>query len=318
MTSQYLPVLVSEASSSLDIIKTKGFEDYALLDSGSGRKLERFGTIVVNRPELQALWSQSLPEAEWNKAHAIFSASGENEERGRWRIDQSIPESWQIRINFAPEISEKKIDISMYCKLQGLWHVGVFPEQFPHWIWMVAQLNKIKNEKPRVLNLFGYTGAATLIAAAAGADVTHLDASKKALSWGRENQKLSRLENAKVRWILDDAKKFVARELRRGNKYHFILIDPPKFGRGPEGEIWDIFEDLPSFLRLCRNLLSEKESAFILTAYAIRASSLTLDQLVREVMDGLQGSFYSGELAISSVTGRALSTSLFSKWTCMG
>lgn len=314
-TTQHPIDFNSKAVSTLTIIKTEGFDDYRLLDAGAGRKLERFGSILINRPELQALWSKKLPEEEWKNAHAIFSPSSEDEERGRWRVDRPIPESWHVRFNIVSLGLKKDIKISMCCKLQGLWHVGIFPEQYPHWVWMLDQLQNIKNEQPRVLNLFGYTGAASMIAAAAGADVTHLDASKKTLSWAKENQKASMLEEAKIRWILDDAKKFVSRELRRGKTYHFILIDPPKFGRGPNGEIWDLFKDLPEFLGQCKNLLCDQKSAFILTVYAIRASVLSFDQLVRDVMYNCDGIFHSGESALGSASGKTLSTSLFTRWT---
>ncbi|MFM7084120.1 MAG: class I SAM-dependent methyltransferase [Hyphomicrobium sp.] len=305
----------AKTASILNIVNTEGFFDYRLLDCGGGRKLEQFGSILINRPELQALWSKTLSDAEWNKAHAIFAPSSDEDERGRWRIDRPIPDDWRISVNLSSAGFKKDIKISMYCKLQGLWHIGIFPEQYPHWVWMLDQLQNIKDEQPRVLNLFGYTGAASIIAAAVGADVTHLDASKKTLAWAKENQRASSLEQATIRWMLDDAKKFVARELRRGKTYHFILIDPPKFGRGPNGEVWDLFRDLPEFLIQCKGLLCDQKSAFILTVYAIRASVLSFDQLVREVMRKNGGIFDSGELALLSESGKALPTSLFTRWT---
>jgi len=302
---------------SLSLIETTGFAGYALIDSGYGRKLERFGTIVVDRPEPQALWAAKLGKAEWAKAHAVFSASGEDEEKGKWRVDKSVPESWQVRIPIAPG-SNRSLGadaVTMLCRMQGLWHLGIFPEQYPHWQWMLERIASVKSETPRVLNLFGYTGAASLLAAAAGADVTHLDASKKAIAWGRENQAFSKLEAAKVRWILDDAAKFVAREVRRGKTYHVILVDPPKFGRGPEGEIWDLFTHLPAFLKDCAHLLAPQQSSMVLTVYAIRASSLAFDQLCRDVLAGRGGTFDSGELAIRAPGGYAVPTSLFTRWT---
>ena len=291
----------------LSLITSNGFADYVLLDSGAGRKLERFGKIIVDRPEPQALWQQKLSKAEWAKANAVFSASGEDDEKGKWRIDTPVPESWPVRVE----------DITMLCKLAGLWHLGLFPEQRPHWDWMAAELAKVKGETPRVLNLFGYTGAATLLAAKAGAEVTHVDASKKAISWGKENQAASKMDTAKVRWIIDDAAKFVAREIRRGKTYHIILVDPPKFGRGPEGEVWDLFTHLPALLTDCAKLLASKDAAMVLTVYAIRASALAFDQLMRDTLKGKGGTFDTGELAIQAQGGHAVPTSLFVRWSGM-
>ena len=290
----------------LKLIETTGFEDYALLDSAAGRKLERFGKIVVDRPEPQALWSPHLARATWDEAHAVF-AGEDDEDKGRWRIEKPVPESWPVKVR----------GVTMLCRLSGFRHLGLFPEQLPHWEWMLARLAECRDERPRVLNLFAYTGAASLLAAAAGAHVTHVDASKKAIAWAKENQSASKLEDAPVRWILDDAKKFVAREVRRGKSYDLILVDPPKFGRGPDGEIWDLFTSLPSLMTDCANLLAPAQAALVLTVYAIRASALAFDQLVREVLGARGGSFESGELAIREDKGeRAVPTSLFTRWMC--
>ena len=331
----------------LSLITSTGFPDYALLDSGGGRKLERFGRIIVDRPEPQALWQPRLAKAEWATANCVFSASGEDDEKGKWRIDKPVPESWPVRIPLHPsplgekvaegrmrgasilEVSSAKRPptpspspqgggdgVTMLCKLAGLWHLGLFPEQGPHWAWMLSELAKIQGEPPRVLNLFGYTGAASLLAAKAGAEVTHVDASKKAISWGRENQTASKLDGAKVRWIVDDAAKFVARDVRRGKTYHMILVDPPKFGRGPEGEVWDLFTHLPALLNDCAKLLAPN-AAMVLTVYAIRASALSFDQLMRDTLKGKGGMFDTGELAIQAQGGHAVPTSLFVRWSAM-
>jgi len=288
----------------LQLISSDGFRDYALLDCGAGRKLERFGSIIVDRPEPQALWRAKMPKSEWSKAHAVFSASGEDDEKGRWRVDKPVPDAWPVKID----------GVTMLCKLAGLWHLGLFPEQHPHWQWMLERIAAVKGETPRVLNLFGYTGAASLIAAKAGAEVTHVDASKKAIQWGKENQSGSKLDAAKVRWLLDDAAKFVARDVRRGKTYHVILVDPPKFGRGPEGEVWDLFKNLPDLLDDVAKLLAPKDGAMVLTVYAIRASALAFDQLLRDALNGKGGSFESGELAIRSQSGSLVPTSLFVRW----
>lgn len=289
---------------SLSIVSSPGFSDYALLDCGGGRKLERFGKIIVDRPEAQALWPPRLAKSEWGKAHAVFSASGEDDEKGKWRIDKPVPDAWPVMVD----------GVTMLCKLSGLWHLGLFPEQRPHWRWMLDELAKVKGEQPHVLNLFGYTGAATLLAAKAGAEVTHVDASKKAIAWGRENQSASKLDAAKVRWILDDAAKFAAREVRRGRTYHMILVDPPKFGRGPEGEVWDLFTHLAPLLADCAKLLAPSRAAVVLTVYAIRASAIAFDQLLRESLKDKGGDYETGELAITAQSEVLVPTSLFVRW----
>lgn len=294
------------AASRLSLVETEGFADYRLLDSGSGRKLERFGRVTVDRPEPQALWQRRLPAETWDKADAVFAGSDE-EENGRWRTQGRVPESWPVKLK----------DVTLTCRLSAFRHLGLFPEQLPHWEWMERVLAGAKGGegKPRVLNLFAYTGAASLIAARAGAEVTHVDASRKAITWARENQAASRMEQAPIRWMLEDARKFVAREVRRKRTYTVILVDPPKFGRGPNNETWDIFEHLPEMMRACAELLDGGRSALVLTAYAIRASSLMLDQLTREVLAGRGGHFESGELAIREHEGtRAVPTSLFTRW----
>jgi len=288
----------------LQLLETPGFADYALLDSGAGRKLERFGRVVVDRPEPQALWTPRLDKRGWDKAHAVFSGA-DDEDKGRWRIDKPVPESWPVKVR----------DVTMLCRLASFRHLGLFPEQLPHWEWMLVRLREIRDEPPRVLNLFAYTGAASLLAAKAGAQVTHVDASKKAIAWAKENQAASALGDAPIRWMLDDAQKFVKREVRRGKTYHLILVDPPKFGRGPDGEVWDLFTHLPPLLADCAKLLVPSRAALVLTIYAIRASALAFDQLCREVLSDRAGSFASGELAIREAEGeRALPASLFTRW----
>lgn len=290
----------------LELIRTPGPTDYALLDSGEGRKLERFGPVVVDRPEPQALWARRLGSADWGAAHAVFSASGEDDEKGKWRQDKRVPDSWPMRVG----------DVTVSCRLQGLWHLGLFPEQLPHWTWALEEIRAITGEKPRVLNLFAYTGAASLLAAQAGAEVTHVDASKKAVQWAKDNQAASGLGAAPIRWIVDDAAKFVAREVRRGKTYHAILIDPPKFGRGPDGEVWDLFEGLPSLLRNAAQLLAPDRAAMVLTVYAIRASALAFEQLMADVFAARGGTLSAGELALEARGGGAsVPTSLFVRWT---
>lgn len=300
------PVATARAGG-LRLIRTEGPSGYALIDSGAGRKLERFGNVVVDRPEPQALWRRTLDAEVWRGAHGVFSASGDAE-KGKWRLGKPVPESWPVAVR----------DVRVTCRLKGLWHVGLFPEQLPHWEWMLAELARVEGERPRVLNLFAYTGAASLLAARAGAEITHVDASKAAIEWAKANQAASGLGGAPIRWILDDAAKFVAREARRGRTYHVILIDPPKFGRGPGGEVWDLFQGLPDLLKMAAGLLAPDRSAMILTVYAIRASALAFGQLAADVLRGRGGQFDTGELALA-VRGKpqcpAVPTSLFVRWS---
>jgi 23S rRNA (cytosine1962-C5)-methyltransferase len=292
----------------LRVLATPGFADYALVDSGNGRKLERFGRFTVDRPEPQAMWQPALEPGVWLRADAVFKSAGDEEDGdgGRWRKDTPMPETWPLRV----------LGATVLCRLTSFRHLGAFPEQLPHWEWMCDWLQGLRGETPRVLNLFAYTGAASLIAARAGAEVTHVDASKRAIAWAKQNQAVSKLDEAPIRWILDDARKFVAREVRRGKTYHFLLIDPPKFGRGPAGEVWDVFQHLAPLLRDCAALLSPRRSALVLTTYAIRASALATDALVRECLVGRRGTTESGELAvIEEAGGRLLPTSLFTRWT---
>jgi 23S rRNA (cytosine1962-C5)-methyltransferase len=300
--------LSANSAASLRVLATAGFPDYALVDSGNGRKLERFGRFTVDRPEPQAMWQPAQEPGVWLRSDAQFKASSAEEEGegGRWHKDKPLPETWPLRVE----------GVDILCRLTSFRHLGIFPEQLPHWQWMLARMKDVRRETPRVLNLFAYTGAASLIAAAAGAEVTHLDASKRAIAWAKQNQMVSKLGEARVRWILDDARKFVAREARRGKTYHVILVDPPKFGRGPAGEVWDVFLHLAPLLHECALLLAPGPSALVLTTYAIRASALAIDGLLRETLAERSGSIESGELAvIEEAGGRLLPTSLYSRWT---
>lgn len=297
--------MASHPADMLRLLTTDGFDGYQLLDSGAGRKLERFGDVLVDRPEPQALWQPRTPDR-WREVHATFAGASEDDEKGRWRISRPVPDTWPVTVE----------GVTMLCRLGNNWHLGLFPEQLPHWRWMtdgIAACAKT-GQTPRVLNLFGYTGAASLIAARAGAEVTHVDASKKAVAWARENQAASGLEAKPVRWIVDDARKFVARDCRRGKRYDIILVDPPKFGRGPDHEVWDLFEHLPALLGDLAILLNDRSSRLVLTAYAIRASSLALDGLMREVFASSASCIESGELALAEHGGaRMIGTSLFSR-----
>ena len=290
------------------MLETDGWEEYRLIDSGNGRKLERYGPYRIVRPEAQALWTPRRTDAEWEAADAHFIGIGEEESDGRWRYRKPLGETWPIAYD----------GIKFLGRFTAFRHVGVFPEQATHWQWLAGLIGGARRPV-KVLNLFAYTGIASLVAARAGAEVTHIDGSKKAIGWARENQGLAGLGDLKIRWICDDAIKFVEREVRRGNRYDGIILDPPKFGRGPQGEVWDLNTDLAKMMRICRALLSPDALFLILTAYSIRASFLSIDELAAECLDGLGGLLESGELVLREEGGgRALSTSLFSRWSRHG
>lgn len=296
-----------------EMLETDGWADYQLLDSGFGRKLERYGHVRIVRPEEQALWAPRLPEHTWEAADAHFTGDVEEEGPGRWRFPRQLPETWPMR--FDP--------VKFSCRFTSFRHTGVFPEQVAHWLWMRAAIERAvaRARKPRLLNLFGYTGLASLVAASAGAEVTHVDASKKSIAWARENQAESGLDHLPIRWICDDAMKFVQRDVRRGARYDAILLDPPKYGRGTNGEVWQLFEHLPEMLRAVRTLLSDDPIGLILTVYAMRSSYASFHELTAETMAGRGGHLASGELflreaeAPSTPVRRRLATSLFVRWT---
>lgn len=279
--------------------------DYALLDSGAGEKLEQYGPYRIVRPEGQAIWQRALPQKEWDRADAVFTGDTDEEGMGRWRFPKlPLGETWPM----------KHDGIDYLGRFTSFRHVGVFPEQASHWDHM-ADLIAAAKRPVKVLNLFGYTGLASLVAARAGAEVTHVDASKKAIGWARENQEMAGLGSKPIRWIVDDAMKFAEREERRGSRYDIILFDPPAYGRGPKGEVWQLFEDLPALTDICRAILTPKPLAVVLTAYSIRSSFFAIHALMRDTFAGMGGTVESGELVIREKSAeRALSTSLFSRW----
>ena len=276
---------------------TRGWPDFALIDSGAGRKYERYGAYKIIRPEPQAMWPQRL--AEW-PADAEFIGGSDEEGGGKWHMAQPLPDSWPLAFE----------DVQFHAALTPFRHLAFFPDQAVQWQWMRERLQS----GDALLNLFGYTGVASLIAARAGAQVTHVDASKKAISAAVENQTLSNLNSAPIRWIVDDAMKFMRREVRRGRRYQMILLDPPKFGRGPDGERWDLFEQLPELLSHAQALADPERGAVIVTAYAIRASALALDGAMRAVFT--DGIIESGEMALAhEADDRLLPTAMYSRWT---
>jgi len=289
-------------------LESSRWKDYALLDSGDGLKLERFGKYVFVRPESQAMWKRSL-EKEWKNADAFFQPTGE-ESGGHWDFKKKVDEQWTMR--YALPHTTKGLAFKVMTTPGR--HLGVFPEVAAHWDWTSELIARSKKEVS-VLNLFGYTGLASLAAAAAGAKVTHVDASKKSVSWARENQALSGLEEKTIRWIVDDAVKFVQREARRGAKYEGIILDPPKFGRGPKGEIWEVYKSLPDLLQTCRECLSANPLFVVTTVYAVRASAIHVAQAMDEMMKGIGGTIDSGELVTREQSaGRFLSQAVYARW----
>lgn len=296
-------------SPTFTLLEAARWQDYELLDSGDGLKLERFGKYTFARPESQAMWSRALSQSEWGDAHGVFIPSGE-ESGGHWDLKKRVDDRWVMQYSL-PIQSNLRFNVMT---TPGR-HLGVFPEVASHWDFMADSIQKA-GTKPNVLNLFGYTGLATLAAAAAGASVTHVDASKKSVSWARENQELSKLSDRPIRWIVEDALKYVQREAKRGVKYDGIILDPPKFGRGPKGEVWEVYKSLPNLLDECRKCLSDKPLFVIVTVYAVRASAIHVAQAVDEMMKKYKGTLDSGELVTREKSAnRLLSQAVYARWS---
>lgn len=282
------------------LIGAQNWPDYALLDSGNGRRLERFGGIVINRPDPQVLWTPLLESGTWNDTHAEFSSDSEKD---KWLIHKPVPDKWILKYQ----------NLSFFAKLTPFKHTGVFPEQTVNWDLIMNKCSTRAGAK--VLNLFAYTGIATLAAAASDAQVTHVDASKPSITWARENLDASGLSDAPVRWIFDDAMKFTAREARRGVTYDGIILDPPVYGHGPHGETWDFMRHFPTLLKQCTEILTPDPLFFIVNAYAISASHLMLSNMMQDFPVFQKGTLESGELVLEELSGqRQLSTGIFTRW----
>ena len=313
----------------ITLLFSPNWTDYELLDSGDGQKLERFGPYTFARPEVQALWKKSLPAEKWQAAHAFFEPSGE-ESGGHWKFRKPVNEKWEMTYpltgNFPlGEGAAGARELRFTAMTTPGRHLGVFPECAAHWDWLTEKINKkTKNEKQKkedkngqanVLNLFGYTGLASLAAVSAGARGTHIDASKKSVTWARENQLLSGLGEKPIRWIVDDALKFVEREGRRGVKYDGILLDPPKFGRGPKGEVWEVYQSLPEILLACRAILNEAPLFVIMTVYAVKLPAIHAYTALAEMLQGFGGSLECGELVTQEKSAeRLLSQAVYARW----
>lgn len=283
------------------LLTTRGFPDYELLDSGLGYRYERFGTYRLVRPDPQAIWQRTLPEDEWGKADALFEKTTEGKER--WVNKNNVPTRWLMHYQ----------DIAFWAELSPFKHTGVFPEQVLQWEFITKKITKEKKQLS-ILNLFAYTGVASLVASKAGAKVTHVDASKPTIAWARENQAASGLQDKPIRWILDDAIKFTEREARRGVQYDGVIMDPPVYGHGPNGEKWDFNESFPILLHACKQVLSDRPVFIIINAYAISASSIMLENMLQDMTKGMSGKIESGELALRQRSNRLLSTGIFGRW----
>ena len=272
------------------------FDDYALIDTGDGEKLERFGGYTLRRPEPQAIWRKSLSEKQWaDAADASFMRDSRSEERGEWRLKPNMPSRWMVKYDY------KDMHLKMRLGLPSFKHVGIFPEQAANWNFIYDSCKEIEGAK--VLNLFAYTGGATLAARAAGADVTHIDSVKQVVTWARENMESSGLQS--VRWIVEDALKFVQREVRRGNRYNGIILDPPAYGRGANGEKWVLEENITQMLECCAELLEKKGSFLVLNLYSMGLSSTLARTAVRQCF-GEPKEEQCGELYFEDKPGKQL------------
>jgi len=323
-----------------EITKWSGYE---LLDSGDGERLERFGDFVLRRPDPGVLWHRSLPEADWLKANASFRKRGgaaaadkhaaadkvanpdDGEDKGNWQNGvggaAAVPEKWLM--HFSGVKSAPAADISFYAKLTPFKHTGVFPEQAANWEYIAGWISGYAAAKPagpplKLLNLFGYTGVASVLAAKLGAEVTHVDASKPSISWAKENMLASGLPEDAIRWIFDDCLKFVKREVKRGKTYDAIILDPPAFGRGAKGEVWKFSEDLPKLLAEIQKIISPNFQFLIINAYAVSVSALLLKNLLEDLKlpkKAPQWQVDYGELVLkeNNPRGRELSTGIFAR-----
>jgi 23S rRNA (cytosine1962-C5)-methyltransferase len=286
------------------LLITKSSTGYELLDSGREEKLERYGSVVLSRPDPQALWEKNLREKEWKKADGWYERKGNN---GVWHTKANFQKEWTIEFG----------GLNFLIRPTSFKHTGLFPEQLSNWNWISEKLKpETGHLKPKVLNLFAYTGGATLAAAKAGAEVTHVDASKTVVAWARENAALSDVAEKPIRWVVEDVMLFVRRELKRGNKYDAIIMDPPAFGHGPKDELWKIEDDFLTLIKMCRELLSDTPLFFLISGYAAGYSSLAFAHNLEPLIEKFGGNIEGGELTIEeSKTARLLPAGIFARWS---
>jgi 23S rRNA (cytosine1962-C5)-methyltransferase len=289
--------------SDLKTIIAEPWPDWGLVDCGNGQKLERYGLVTVVRPEPQAMWAPARDD--WDP-DATFVPGSDDEGGGRWVEHRPVPKQWPL----------SRGDVRFHASLTPFRHLGFFPDMAPQWDWMRAKIQQRRAADADVLNLFGYTGVGSLLLSDAGARLVHVDASKKSVEQGKENAQLSSMANKPIRWIVDDASKFTAREVRRAHRYDGILLDPPKFGRGPTGEVWRLEENLAPLLADCRRLLDANSRFLVLTVYAVRMSALAIGELVKQTLGELGGTVEMGEMAVhEEARGLLLPTAIFARWS---
>lgn len=296
----------------MHLLTPQHWNDYQLIDSGDFEKLERFGKYIIRRPEPQAVWKKNLSEKEWEtQADAHFkkeknkNIASDGNEKGEWLLKKNMPEQWFVSYRY------KTMELRFRLGLTSFKHVGIFPEQSENWNYIFDTVTGIPVKTPRVLNLFAYTGGASLAAKAAGADVSHVDSVKQVLNWSRQNMEASSLEN--IRWILEDALKFVKREVRREKTYEGIILDPPAYGRGPNGEKWILEEQISELMDACRSLLEPKHSFCVLNLYSMGFSSLIAENMIIDYFSSPETREY-GELYLPDNAGRKLPLSIFCRF----
>lgn len=292
----------------MQLLRPQHWKDYELIDSGDYEKLERFGKYIIRRPEPQAVWRKSLPEKEWeDAADATFKkekgkTSQDGNDKGVWVQKNGMPDQWFINYEY------KEMKLRFRLGLTSFKHVGVFPEQSENWDFIYDTVRNLNVSEPKVLNLFAYTGGASIAAKSAGADVTHVDSVKQVITWSRENMDASDLHD--IRWIVEDALKFCRREVKRGKKYNGIILDPPAYGRGPDGEKWILEENIAEIMSLCSQLLEESNSFLILNLYSMGFSAVIADNLIKDYFSDVKDRTY-GELVVPEKSGKNLPLSIY-------
>ena len=278
------------------------WNDYEVLDTGGGEKLERWGDIILRRPDPQTIWPRT-DERLWKKADAWYHRSDRG--GGSWEFNRALPDRWTVSHG----------DLKFYVRPTGFKHTGLFPEQAANWIWMADRIRESGRKDVRVLNLFGYTGGATLACAAAGAHVTHVDAAKGMVQWAKENRELSRIPETSCRWIVEDAGRFVQREIRRGNTYDGILMDPPSYGRGPGGEVWKLENELFGLVDLCAQVLSDRPLFFLINSYTTGFQASVLGNILLKCAESRHGgSSDCRELCLPVTAGGVLPCGASGRW----
>lgn len=289
----------------IQLLTPQHWKDYELIDCGDFEKLERFGNIILIRPEPQAVWAKQLPESEWQKQHHI-RFKGRSATSGEWiKKNSNIPDRWHVTYK------NSEVSIKIRLALTSFKHVGVFPEQAVNWDYISSTIKKFKTPDPKVLNLFAYTGGASLIARATGADTTHVDSIKQVVTWANENQELSGLKD--IRWVVEDALKFVKREIKRGKKYQGIILDPPAYGHGPNGEKWKLEDHIQEMMQDVVKLLDDEEHFLILNTYSLGFSSVIVENLIRSSYNRANN-LETGELYLQATAGSKLPLGVFGKF----